>query len=241
MKYIVGNQKTYLNFEDAKKFVTTSFPKNDKVVMVLCPSMPYLSMFLGKDFLVGSQNVAFQDITATTGEVTASQLKSMNISYAIVGHSERRAYQKEDNETLAKKVSLLLENEIVPILCVGETKEERDQGIEMQIVKEELDSVFRMQTPEKIKHIMIAYEPIWSIGTGLVPSKEDIDTMMSYIKEIGHNYQSEVVVLYGGSVNAKNIHELNQIPSVDGYLVGGASTKIDEWTQMLNTIIEEER
>lgn len=238
MKYVIGNQKTYLSYEDAVKFSKISNKSTENVKVIVCPSMPYLSLFINNNNEIGSQDVAYQDIKATTGEVTISQLKSMNISYSIVGHSERREYQQESNKLISKKVKLLLDNDMIPILCVGETKEEREAKKDKEVILKELIEVANDQDITKLSKIIIAYEPIWSIGTGLIPTKEEINDTITYIKKVmKDNYQVNVNVLYGGSVNAKNVEELNSIDVVDGYLIGGASTKEEEWNFIVNSVI----
>lgn len=241
MKYVIGNQKTYLSYDEACKFSNISNKSTEKVKVIICPSMAYLSLFANNKNEIGSQDIAYQDIKATTGEVTISQLKSMNISYAIVGHSERREYQQENNELISKKVKLLLENDMIAVLCVGETKEQREEKKDKEVILNELVEVAKNQDKEKLSKMIIAYEPIWSIGTGLIPTKEEIKDTISYIKEVmKERYQIDVSVLYGGSVNAKNIEELNKIDVVDGYLIGGASTKEEEWNFIVNYVIENE-
>ncbi len=202
--------------------------------LIFCPSYPYLSFFDGKNYFVGSQNVSDQKMGAYTGEVSASQLRSLGIQYAIIGHSERRNILNESFELIHKKVKICLENNIIPILCIGEKKEEINQKEE--ILTAELKSAFDDIGDDR-KNIVIAYEPIWSIGTGLVPTKEEIEETLSWIKKyIKDNYQVDCKTLYGGSVNEENISNLKEIQSIDGYLIGGASLKLNKLKQMIDIL-----
>ena len=227
MKRIVSNHKMNLTKEEVQAFereVRNWHPKKSE--LVFCPSFPYLSYFDGTNYSLGSQNVA----KTKTGEVSVEQLKSMNVKYTIIGHSERRNLLKETEEEIKIKVGLCLEYGITPILCIGEKEEELDRKEE--ILKKEIDSVFQGQS---IKNIIIAYEPIWAIGTGRTPTQAEIQETLQWIKDyIKENYQISCETLYGGSINDQNIEMLNQIPSIDGYLIGGASLK----TEKLKKIIE---
>lgn len=202
--------------------------------LVFCPSYPYLTLFDGINYFVGSQNVSDQEMGAYTGEVSAKQLKSLGIKYAIVGHSERRNILNESLETIHKKVNMCLENDIIPILCIGEKKEEINQKEEILI--EELKSAFDNLNYDREK-IIIAYEPIWSIGTGLVPTIEEIDETLSWIKSyIKEHYQVECKTLYGGSVNEVNIYNLKEVQSIDGYLIGGTSLKLNSLKRIIDIL-----
>lgn len=230
MKLIVGNQKTVLNREQVLDFI-----ENTKIIdcsdVVICPSYPYIDLYNNNSkFIVGAQNVSAKESGATTGEVSAEQLKSLNVKYSIVGHSERREYQKENSDIIYDKIINLLKFGIKPILCVGENLEERKSGITKDIIGKEILEVFDRLGNEMIKNIVIAYEPIWAIGTGLIPNNEEIIDIILYIKDlISDKYGGSLLVLYGGSVNKKNITELNTIEVIDGYLIGGASTKSDDF------------
>ena len=143
----------------------------------------------------------------------------------IVGHSERRKNQKETNEEITLKVKELLSNDITPILCVGETKEEK--GYAKEVIRKQLENILNIENKNRI---IIAYEPVWSIGTGILPENNEIEEMITYIKELlPNNY-----VLYGGSVSDKNIDNLNSISSIDGYLIGGLSLKVDKLKNLIN-------
>jgi len=181
-------------------------------------------MVSNSNIKLGSQNVSASDNGAYTGEISASQLKSYQVEYAIVGHSERREYQRETNEEINKKIKQLYKNDITPILCIGETLEERKQNKVNEVLEEELTIATRDLTEEEKKRLIIAYEPIWSIGTGVIPTNEQIEEVFQEIKRL----VPASYILYGGSANEENIDQLKQIPSINGYLLGGLSLKVDK-------------
>ena len=207
--------------------------------MIVCPTFLNISNYNLNNFSLGAQNVSINDNGAYTGEISASQLKSFGVEYAIVGHSERRQYQKETNDEINKKVNNLLENDIIPILCIGETREERESGkVKEVLIKELLTAVENVNDEDKEK-IIIAYEPIWAIGTGKTATKEDANsTIMQIRKKIaemyGQNEANGVIIQYGGSVKSANAKELFEMSDIDGGLVGGASLKADEFAKIVN-------
>ena len=148
----------------------------------------------------------------------------MNVSYCIVGHSERRKYQQETNREINEKIKNLLKVNIIPILCVGEEKEERQKQIEKQVITKDLEEATQGLSEEEKSKIIIAYEPIWSIGTGIIPQIREIDDVVELMKDKFPNNK----ILYGGSANEENIETLNQISKIDGYLVGGLSLKPEQ-------------
>lgn len=200
--------------------------------MILCPTYLYINAFNLKNMKLGAQNVSSEECGAYTGEVSATQLKYENVSYCIVGHSERRQYQQESNEQIAKKVENLLINDIKPILCVGETKTERLNKKAKGVVEEEIKLVISRLDSFKRKELVIAYEPLWAIGTGIIPSNTEITEMIKVIKKI----LPENKVLYGGSVNEENIEQLKTINIIDGYLLGGLSLKPNKLKKFLEKL-----
>lgn len=236
-KIVIGNQKMYMNKEDVLAFVNMLKETNmDNKEVIVCPTYPFLEYY--NDVVpVGAQNVSINDNGAYTGEVSALQLKSLNIPYCIVGHSERREYNKETDDEINKKVIKLLDNGITPILCIGEKLEERQNKLTETVIKNELTGDLNNLSPELVEKIIIAYEPIWAIGTGLTPTLEEIDESMKFIKDyITTTYNvPKVTVLYGGSVSDKNIDELNTVESIDGYLIGGASSKPTAFQYIINS------
>lgn len=234
MKLVVGNQKNYLTKEEVIEFVKgLGNIKNDNVI--ICPSFIYVNEFQNVGVLLGGQNVSCYDSGANTGELSSKQLKSVGLNFCIVGHSERRQNQKESIMDTNIKVRKLLDNGIIPILCIGETKEEKDNNKTQDILFEEIDGVFDDLLISSMSKIIIAYEPIWSIGTGITPTNDEINQIATNIREhLSQKYNSDNLILYGGSVNLNNVLELNKIKTIDGYLIGGASTKVNEFLQIID-------
>ena len=221
---IALNNKSNLEKEDFEKYLEELKTVETTETLILCPTFLNISMVSNSNIKLGSQNVSVSDNGAYTGEISASQLKSYQVEYAIVGHSERREYQRETNEEINKKIKQLFKNDITPILCIGETLEERKQNKVNEVLEEELTIATRDLTEEEKKRLIIAYEPIWSIGTGVIPTNEQIEEVFQEIKRL----VPASYILYGGSANEENIDQLKQIPSINGYLLGGISLKVDK-------------
>ena len=224
------NNKSNLNKEEFISYIKelNNLKTNNK--LILCPT--YLNIpLVDIDILLGSQNVSLTDNGAYTGEISAKELKSFNVKYTIVGHSERRCYQKETNEEIYIKIIKLFENDIIPILCIGESLEERKNNTYKEVLEKELSILNNLPLEQKEK-IIIAYEPIWSIGTGIIPTKEEIIEVFNLIKSILPNTK----VLYGGSANTDNIDMLKTIEEIDGYLLGGLSLKPNDLQVFLDKL-----
>ena len=221
---IALNNKCNLDKEEFIKYTDELETINSNHEIIVCPTTINIPMFNNYKLKLGSQNVAVNNTGAFTGEVCAKQLKSYGVKYSIVGHSERRQYQKETNKEVNEKLKRLLENEIIPILCIGETLEERKSNKQEEVLLKEIKEGLIDLTEEEKEKIIIAYEPIWSIGTGLIPSNEEIIEVVNLIKKELPNNK----VLYGGSANEENISTLKEIKKIDGYLLGGLSLKIDK-------------
>jgi len=232
MKLVVGNFKMNLTLSEVNDYI--EFFKDKKYSNVIfAPSSIYLSKFVESGLKTSSQDVSFASIGAYTGDISANQLKSLGVEYSIVGHSERRKYYSDD-KYVNDKLRELINNGIIPILCIGETKEEKDKGITLDVLKKEIDEAFSNNI---IDNVIVAYEPIWSIGTGVIPTNEDINETIAFIKEyISKEYHTNNKVLYGGSVSNKNINELERIDIVDGYLVGGCSIKKDDFDLLIRSV-----
>ena len=218
------DKNAYANYLDKLKNVKTDY------TLILCPTYLNIGQTEIENAHLGAENVSTRNDGAYTGEVSASQLKSYGVEYTIVGHSERREYQKETFEDINEKVKRLFENEIVPILCIGESKEQRENTDFKAFLEEEITTAIEGLTEEQINKIIIAYEPIWSIGTGIIPTEEQIIEVFDFIKGKLPNTK----VLYGGSANVSNIEMLNKIKQIDGYLLGGLSLKPDDLQKFLD-------
>lgn len=234
MKIVVGNQKTYLKREEVINFIEKT--RNEKCEnAIICPSSIYIDLYLDNSkFIVGSQNVCNEESHSRTGEITADQLYSVGVTYTIVGHSERRSNNNETSNDFVNKINCLLEKDIRPIFCIGETKKDKELGLTKDIVGKQIIEVFDNIDKNLLEKIIIAYEPIWSIGTGVTPTNVEIEEMISYIKDfVQDRYNIRILVLYGGSVNKDNVDKLNEIEVVDGYLIGGASTKVSDFSYIM--------
>lgn len=229
---IALNNKSNLGKEEFLTYQEELGNISSHSTMILCPTLLNINLFNLNQVLLGSQNVSATKEGAYTGEVSAKHLKDSRVEYCIVGHSERREYQKEDYKTIREKVARLLENDIIPILCIGESKEEREMGQVETKIREELLTAISGLTEEEKNRIIIAYEPIWSIGTGIIPTLEEIEDAFIYIKKILPNNK----ILYGGSANEKNIDLLKQSSVIDGYLLGGLSLKPKELQTFINKL-----
>jgi len=186
---------------------------------------------------LGAQNVFYEDEGAYTGEISPVMLKDLRVEYVIVGHSERRKYFYEDDQTVLKKVKAALNHDLKPIVCVGETLDEREKGREKEVVKRQL-SIFKEISKEEMTDVVIAYEPVWAIGTGKTATPEIAEEMHSFIREIiSEIFDEEIAkntpILYGGSVKPDNVYSLTSQKDIDGALVGGASLKAESFLAII--------
>lgn len=244
-KHIVaGNWKMNKTFEQADDLLNEISEKMEAVTLgrdtqvIVCPPFPYLEMTSDYSdesyFAAGAQNVSDQEEGAYTGEVSAAMLQSMDMEYCIVGHSERRAYYHETDEIVARKVNQLLKHEIRPIVCCGEVLEEREANRQFDVVKEQITNGLFHLSAEEFGQVVIAYEPVWAIGTGKTATPEQAQEMHAFIRSlVAEKYGKEVAddtsILYGGSCKPSNAKELFANPDVDGGLIGGASLKADDF------------
>ncbi len=246
-KLIAGNWKMNNDIEESLKLVESfkSMSKDfdDRVTVLVCP--PFTSLFSVKEALkgynikIGAQNMHYEDKGAYTGEVSPIMLKNMGVEYVIIGHSERRQYFNEVDESVNKKLKAALEYDIIPIVCVGETLVQREQGIEKETVKNQIVKAFENIEHNNAKKIVVAYEPIWAIGTGKTATSKEANDMAAYIRsciaEIYDNQVAQTIAIqYGGSVNGNNANEILNQEDIDGALVGGASLKADEFLKIIN-------
>lgn len=235
MKLIVGNHKMNLSLSEIEDYIDY-FKKKNYSNVYFAPSNIYLLKFIDNNLNTVSQDVSSNKNGAFTGDISASQLKNIGIMYSIVGHSERREYHNDDCLVNSKLIRLLEEG-INPILCIGESKEERENNIYLEKLEREIDEAFASIAKEYLSKIIVAYEPIWSIGTGLIPKNSEIEEVIRKIKNyVKEKYFIDVKVLYGGSVNNKNIDNLEAIKNIDGYLVGGCSLKKEDFAALIESI-----
>lgn len=228
---IALNNKSNLTKEEFLKYKENIQKLNFKTSnVILIPSNIYLAAANIPNISLGSQNVSMYEMGPHTGEVSASQLKQLGVSYCLVGHSERRKEQHETNIEIRNKIKNLLNQGIIPILCIGETKEEKNTA--HTVIYQELQEALIGLTEEELKKVIIAYEPVWSIGTGLIPTSTEIESIVTKIKETYPNN----LVLYGGSVTLENIEKLTQENAVDGYLLGGLSLQLDKVQILIDKI-----
>ncbi len=231
MKYLVCNFKNKLLKDDILKYNRNLGEIETKVKLVLCPPSIYLSLFDKNGYDLGVQDISsFMDRTIT-GEIEASQIKSLGATYVIVGHSERRIYKHEINIDFINKINNALENNLNVIYCVGETLRDKENGSTFEILEKQISEVLNNV---EIKNIMIAYEPVWAIGTGNVPSIKEIKENIEFISDLLYEkYECKLDILYGGSVNDENIGELCSIKGLSGFLVGGASLDVNKVKGMI--------
>ena len=244
-KVIAGNWKMNMLPDETIKFIDEIAPlvKDTENEVILC--VPYTDLFYAlltaqnTNIKIGAQNMHWEEKGAFTGEVSGKMLKAIGVKYVIIGHSERRQYFAETDESVNKKIKAAFENNLNPIVCVGETLEQREEGKTEEIITNQTRLALEGLTNEQVKNTIIAYEPIWAIGTGKTAASEDANNSIKAIrKEIEKNYgkevAEEVIIQYGGSVKSQNAKELFTTSDIDGGLVGGASLKVEEFSKIVN-------
>lgn len=242
---IAGNWKMNNTITEGVKLVEELKPlvNNATCDVVVCPPFVCLSEVLkaveGSNIKVGAQNMHFEEKGAFTGEIAPGMLKEMGVDYVVIGHSERRQYFGETDETVNKKLKAAFSHDITPILCIGETLEERESGITEEVLATQVKLDLAGLTNEQVERLVIAYEPIWAIGTGKTASAEDADKTIGFIRNVvGNVYGSDVAekvrIQYGGSVKPTTIKEQMAKENIDGALVGGASLKAEDFAGIVN-------
>ncbi|GAA0102225.1 triose-phosphate isomerase [Paraclostridium bifermentans] len=242
---IAGNWKMHKTIAEAVEFVNEIKGKvnNTDVEAVICAPFILLKDLKeatkGTPIKIGAQNMHYADNGAFTGEISAPMLKELDIDYVVLGHSERRQYFNETNETVNKKVLKALEAGIDPILCIGETLEEREADKTKDVCKVQTEKALENVTAEDMKKVVIAYEPIWAIGTGKTATAEQANDVIAYVREVvkglyGEEISEEVRIQYGGSVKPSNVSEIMNQTDIDGALVGGASLQPADFTELVN-------
>ncbi len=244
-KVIAGNWKMNMLPNEAMAFIEELAPlvKNTENEVILC--VPYTDLFYSlltaqeTNIKIGAQNMHFEESGAYTGEISGKMLKSIGVEYVIIGHSERRQYFAETDESVNKKIKAAFLNGLKPIVCVGETLEQREEGKTVEIITKQTQLALDGLTNEQVENTIIAYEPIWAIGTGKTATSEDANNSIKEIRNkigkiYGQNTADRVIIQYGGSVKSSNAKELFEMSDIDGGLVGGASLKAEEFSKIVN-------
>lgn len=242
---IAGNWKMNKTPEEAASMVKELAPlvKDSDIDIVLCAPFVSLQATLdaaaGTNIKVGAQNMHWEENGAYTGEVSPTMLNALGVEYVIIGHSERREYFAETDETVNKKVHSALAHGLKPIICVGETLEQREEGITQELVQGQTEAALKGLSADDVKKCVIAYEPIWAIGTGKTATSEDANNVISYIrstvkKVYGEEAANAIRIQYGGSMKPENAAELMAMSDIDGGLVGGASLKAEDFANIIN-------
>ena len=243
-KVIAGNWKMNMLPNETIHFIEELTPlvKDTQNEVILC--VPYTDLFYAlltaqnTNIKIGAQNMHFEEEGAYTGEISGKMLKSIQVEYVILGHSERRQYFQETDEIINKKVKAAFQYELKPILCVGETLEEREAGTTEEVITKQTERALEGLSKEQVEKTIIAYEPIWAIGTGKTATKEEANNSIQAIRnKIAQNYgqtvADRVIIQYGGSIKSTNAKELFEMSDIDGGLVGGASLKADEFAKII--------
>ena len=244
-KVIAGNWKMNMLPNEAISMITELTPliKDTENEVILC--VPYTDLFYalltaqGTNIKIGAQNMHFEEKGAFTGEISGKMLKSIGVEYVIIGHSERRQYFAETDETVNKKIKAALAHNLKPIVCVGEKLEEREAGIATQIITDQTTKALEGLSKEEVSKVIIAYEPIWAIGTGKTATSEDANNSIKDIRarvanDFGQEIADNIIILYGGSMKPENAVELLNTSDIDGGLIGGASLVPEKFEKIVN-------
>lgn len=249
-KIVAGNWKMNMDLTEGLDFAKTidhyfREKPSGTTVVVLCTPYIHLAgiaeILKGGTVKAGAQNCASEPSGAYTGEVSAAMIKSTGAQYVIIGHSERRTYFHEDDRLLNKKAMLALKSSLKVIFCCGEVREERESGKHFNVVKAQLENGLFSLSPEEIKNIVIAYEPVWAIGTGLTATPDQAQEMHNYVRRLvmdkyGKEIAADMTILYGGSCKPSNASEIFSKADVDGGLIGGASLKKEDFVAIVEAV-----
>ncbi len=242
---LAGNWKMYKTFDEAVDFVDAVkeiIPSNDRVDAVICAPAIYLPTLVATaentDLAIGAQNMHFEEEGAFTGEISPAMLSGIDVDYVILGHSERREMFNETDEAVNKKVGAAIAHGIVPIICCGETDQEREAGETVTKVSGQIRAALKGFSAEQVTHMVIAYEPIWAIGTGKTATADDANETCGAIRNViaelyDQTTANAIRIQYGGSVKPENIVELLSKEHIDGALVGGASLQVESYVKLL--------
>ncbi len=245
-RFCVANWKMNFNSSDTKSFLENwekKDLKNEEVKTIICPSFTELNttaeLLHNSDSELGAQNVYYESNGAYTGEISCRMLKDLGCQWVIIGHSERRSILGETDEMIRNKLDQIYSENLYPIVCIGETKDERKNGKTEEVLSQQLLVAFENQKGKNIEHTVIAYEPVWAIGTGITATIDMISEAHQCIRNIfntnGFN-GDDISILYGGSVTNENAAELSEITDVDGFLVGGASLDVEKFYAIYNQL-----
>jgi triosephosphate isomerase len=245
MKYIyIANWKMNLSFKQSIAFCTDNAKAlndlaHDTAGIILCPSFDALAnianIFNTSSIAIGAQNCSEYNLGAYTGQVSAASLADINIKYCIVGHSEQRIYFHETTEQIIEKIELLFANNITPIICFGETQQDYQNKKTKIVLQDQLNPIIKTVAQHKNKSTIFAYEPVWSIGTGIIPTHTELTSIFTWIADTLHQQLPHHTyhLVYGGSVSVDNITMLKQIPHIDGFLIGNASTQFEDFKKII--------
>lgn len=247
---IAGNWKMNKTATEAKALINELIPavKDAGCEVVICVPFTDLvtavEMTKGTNIHVGAENVHFEKSGAFTGEISADMLTDLGVEYVVIGHSERRQYFAETNETVNKRTKAALAGGLKPIICVGESLDQREQGVTEELVRMQVKIALNGVTADELKNVVIAYEPIWAIGTGKTATAEQAGEVCTNIRATirslyGARVARSVTIQYGGSMNPKNAAELLAQPDIDGGLIGGAALKPDQFVDIINAANQE--
>ncbi|MBU2447179.1 MAG: triose-phosphate isomerase [Bacteroidetes bacterium] len=249
-KVVAGNWKMYKDKSETIELISGLKEKlskfNSEVEVIICP--PFTSIEIAKELLKGSvihlgaQNMHFEDEGAFTGEISAKMLKSFGVEYVILGHSERRSIFREDDKMINKKVLKAVSVGLKPIFCIGETLEERENNKTFDVIARQLTEGLSSISNEHLNEIIVAYEPVWAIGTGKTATPSQAEEVHKYLRKLieekfGRSFAESMRILYGGSVKPDNAKELFSQPNIDGGLIGGACLKADSFYDVINSAV----
>jgi len=246
---MAGNWKMNKTRDEALRFiyaVNNELPSSEKVESVICAPAILLRCLVkrqGENLKIGAQNMHFAESGAFTGEISPAMLETTGVTYVILGHSERREMFNETDEAINKKIFAALKHDLIPIVCCGETLDEREAGKVEEVLERQITLDFANLSQEQALKTVIAYEPIWAIGTGKTATSEVADQACGFIRSVlkkmfGEEVSEEIRILYGGSVKPSNVAELMEQPNIDGGLVGGASLDPESFLQLVKACVK---
>ncbi|MDF1610759.1 MAG: triose-phosphate isomerase [Stygiobacter sp.] len=245
-KIIAGNWKMNNDISATISLITElkkGITENTKATVIVCPPFTSLetTQTLLKDSIIkfGAQNMYYEDSGAFTGEISPLMLKSVGCEYVILGHSERRTIFQESDSLINKKIKTAIKHELKPIFCIGETLEQREKGITFEVCERQVKNGLEGISESELSHLIIAYEPVWAIGTGKTATSEQAEEVHSFVRKLiekmySKNLAEKIVIQYGGSVKPENAKELLSQPNIDGALVGGACLKADSFLKIID-------